>query len=177
MLRPQDLYVLLKLACLPKGGWTFASVGHELGLSSSAVHRGLERAAAGGLYQPRQKGIAPGALLELLLHGARSVYPAIRSGEARGLPTAWAAAPLSQALSFAGDNPPVWPDPNGDVRGMAIKPLHPAVPDAARRDPFLWELLALFDAVRLGGPRERSLAAEMLEQRINAEEFGAEDWG
>ncbi len=136
------------------------------------MHRGLERAAKGGLYQPQQKGLVPGALLELLLHGARFVYPAMRSGEARGLPTAWAAPPLSAALAFAGENAPVWPDPHGEVRGMAIEPLHPAVPDAARRDRRLWEMLALFDAIRVGGPRERGLASEMLEQRI-----GAGNWG
>jgi len=166
MLRPQDLYVLLKLACPSQGSWTFASVGHELGLSASAVHRGLERAASGGLYQPRQKRIVPSALIDLLLHGARYVYPAMRSGEARGLPTAWAAAPLSEALVFSGEHAPVWPDAMGEVRGMAIEPLHPSVPDAARRDHQLWELLALFDAIRVGGPRERALAGELMEKKI-----------
>lgn len=121
----------------------------------------------GSLYQPRRKAVAPDALLELLLHGARFVYPAGRSGEARGLPTAWAAPPLSGALLSSGENPPIWPDALGDVRGWAIEPLHPAVPDAARRDPRLWEMLALFDAIRLGGPRERSLAGEELERRIS----------
>lgn len=59
----------------------------------------------------------------------------------------------------------------GEARGMAIEPLHPAVPDAARGDQRLWELLALFDSIRIGGPRERHLAAEMLEKRI-----AWEDW-
>jgi hypothetical protein len=166
VLRPQDLFILLKLACLPREGWTFASLGHDLGLSSSAIHRGLERAAMGGLYQQRQKDLVPGALIELLLHGARFVYPAARSGESRGLPTAWAAPPLAESLVFAREHAPVWPDAMGEVRGMAIEPLHPAVPDAARRDPRLWELLALFDAIRVGAPRERGLAGKMLEQRI-----------
>lgn len=84
------------------------------------------------------------------------------------MPTAWAAPPLSEALIFAAENAPVWPDAMGEVRGMAIEPLHPAVPDAARRDPRLWEMLALFDAIRVGSPRERGLAGEMLEQRIAA---------
>jgi hypothetical protein len=167
VLRPQDLFILLKLACLPAGTWTFASLGHQLGLSTSAVHRGLERAALGSLYQPGRKAIAPGALIELLIHGARFVYPAERRGEARGMPTAWAASPLSRALVSSGENLPVWPDAMGEIRGLAIDPLHPAVPDAARRDPRLWELLALFDAIRIGGPRERSLAGDLLERRIS----------
>jgi len=172
VLKPQDLFVLLKLACLPAGAWTFANLSYELGLSASAIHRGLDRAAMGGLYQPRHKAIAPGALIELLLHGARFVYPAARGGEARGLPTAWAAPPLAEGLVFAEENAPVWPDAMGEVRGMAIEPLHAAVPGAARRDPRLWELLALFDSIRIGGARERELAAGMLEKRI-----GVEGWG
>ena len=167
MLRPQDLFILFKLACVPVGTWTFASLGHELGLSTSAVHRGLERAAMGSLYQPRRKAIAPGAFIELLLHGARFVYPAERRGEARGLPTAWAASPLSDSLISREENPPIWPDAVGEVRGFAIEPLHPAVPDAARRDADLWELLALFDAIRIGGPRDRTLAGETLDRRIS----------
>lgn len=167
MLRPQDLFILLKLACIPGGTWTFASLAHELGLSPSTVHRGLERAATGSLYQPRRKTIASDALIELLLHGARFVYPAERSGEARGLPTAWAAPPLAGAIVHSEGNAPIWPDAMGDVRGWAIEPLHPAVPDAARRDTRLWELLALFDSIRVGGPRDRSLAGEELERRIS----------
>ncbi|HEY3435719.1 MAG TPA: hypothetical protein VGK41_08705 [Solirubrobacterales bacterium] len=120
----------------------------------------------GSLYQPKRRAVVPGPLTELLLHGARFVYPPERSGEARGLPTAWAAPPLTDVLVSREENPPIWPDAMGEVRGFAIEPLHSAVPDAARRDHRLWELLALFDAIRIGGPRERGLAGEMLEERI-----------
>lgn len=166
MLRAQDLVVLLKLACVPPGSWTFAGLGHELSMSQSVIHRSLERAALGGLYQPSRKNVVRGHLIELLLHGARFVYPASRSAEARGLPTAWAAPPLSRVIASSEESAPVWPDAMGDVRGMAIEPLHPSVPDAARLDSRLWELLALFDSIRIGVPRDRALAGEMLEQRI-----------
>jgi DNA-binding Lrp family transcriptional regulator len=172
MLKPQDVLVLLKLACVPGGSWTFASIAHELGLSPSAVHRGLERADKAGLYQAKRKAINSAALVEFLLHGARFVFPPERGGEARGLPTAWAAPPLSGALVSSGDNPPVWPDAMGEVRGIAIEPLHPTVPDAVRRDPHLGELLALFDSIRLGDARERGLAGDLLEQKIVAGDPG-----
>lgn len=166
MLKPQDLLVLLKLACVPAETWTFASIAHDLGLSTSAVHRSLERAAKAGLFQPKRKAVNSSALVEFLLHGARFVFPAERQGEARGLPTAWAAPPLSSVLVSSRKNPPVWPDAMGEMRGIAIEPLHPVVPDAVRRDPPLGELLALFDSIRLGDARERSLAGDLLEQRV-----------
>ena len=39
------------------------------------------------------------------------------------------------------------------------------VPEAAARNPALYELLVLFDAVRGGSARERSLAIALLDER------------
>ena len=165
MLRPQDILVLLKLA-LWGSNWTFDLLAHELGLSASAVHRSVHRAAAAGLYKPRRKEVDRPALEEFLVHGLRYVFPPQWGGEARGIPTAWAASPLADELSQSGNNPPVWPDPHGGVRGVALEPLDPRVPDAVRRDEELGQLLALVDAIRIGGPRERALAAEGLKARL-----------
>ena len=63
---------------------------------------------------------------------------------------------------------PVWPHKNGVVRGIALYPLYPSVPEAAGRNPALYELLALFDAVRGGNARERALAIDLLEKRLQA---------
>ena len=49
------------------------------------------------------------------------------------------------------------PDPMGNSRGLIVEPLHPNVPKAAKKDSYLYELLALVDALRIGGPREVSL--------------------
>ena len=64
------------------------------------------------------------------------------------------------------DLPPVWPDAQAEGRGLALRPLHPAVPEAARRDPQLGESLALVDALRLGDARTRGVAAELLSKRV-----------
>jgi DNA-binding Lrp family transcriptional regulator len=164
-MKPQDIVVLLKLIGQAPA-WTFEGIGRELGLSSSAVHRSLDRAANAGLYKPSQRKVDRRALTEFLVHGARYAFPPVRGGEARGTPTAWAAHPLSKELSASGENPPVWPDPFGEVRGIALEPLHPSVPEAARRDRNLGQLLALLDAVRIGGARERSLAAKHLKRLL-----------
>lgn len=165
MLKPQDIIVLLKLAG-QQPDWTFERIAAELAMSPSAVHRSLDRAQEAGLYDSRRRAIKRAALLEFLVHGARYVFPAVRQGEARGIPTAWAAAPLAGHLSSSQENVPVWPHALGKVRGIALKPLHPVVPEAARRDEQLGELLALFDAIRIGSARERGLAVKELEQRL-----------
>ena len=42
--------------------------------------------------------------------------------------------------------PPVWPDPEGQVRGYEFSPLYSSVPHACKADPKLYELLALVEA-------------------------------
>jgi hypothetical protein len=172
VLKSQDLLVLLKLVGEPSG-WTFEKIGADLGLSSSAVHRSLDRAQQAGLYDPGRRAVRLPALLEFLTHGAKYVFPAVMRGEARGIPTAWGAPPLAKKLSSSRRNVPVWPHPKGKVRGIALEPLHPAVAEAARRDDHLAELLALFDAVRIGNARERALAVKDLERRLDVEHVPA----
>jgi len=102
---------------------------------------------------------------EFLVHAVKYLFPPELNGETRGVPTAWAAAPLAGELALQNDLPPVWPDPHGRRRGIAITPLHPAVPGLAQRDPDLAERLALVDAIRMGDLRIRNLAAKLLSQR------------
>jgi len=45
-------------------------------------------------------------------------------------------------------------------------PLYEKLPLAAMEDPLLYELLALFDALRIGQARERELAGQHLEERM-----------
>ena len=60
----------------------------------------------------------------------------------------------------------MWPDPEGEVRGATLEPLHKAAPKAAQKDPVLRELLALIDAFRDGHVRERQLAEKELSARL-----------
>ena len=46
-------------------------------------------------------------------------------------------------------------------------PLYPKLPLAAARDQALYELLALFDALRIGQAREREMARKLLEERLS----------
>jgi hypothetical protein len=61
---------------------------------------------------------------------------------------------------------PVWPDARAQGRGLALRPLHEAVPEAARRDQQLGERLALVDALRIGDARTRGVAADLLSKQL-----------
>ena len=156
-LKPQDVVVLLKLVVLGKAEWTYQRLSVELSLSQSEVHAAVRRAVAAHLMSDAKAAsgqpIRP-ALLEFLIHGVRYAYPPEHGALTRGMPT--------------GYPPPVWPYAEGKVRGYALSPLYPTVPAAAERDPKLYEMLALVDAVRDGRARERTLAAKELDSRLKA---------
>lgn len=170
-LKPQDLLVLLRLALLGAGApaLSYAALSAELGLTASAIHAGLERALQAQLVRKDPAGkpqVIREALRLFVQHGARYAFPATRGGQTRGWPTGYAAAPLRDLIIQPGEPPPVWPDKAGPVRGTAFYPLYPSTPRAVAQNPALYELLALFDAVRGGSPRERALALPLLEQRL-----------
>lgn len=96
----------------------------------------------------------------------RYAYAPERGGLTRGIPTSYAAPPLDRLLVANGEPPPVWPDADGEVRGYAFSPLYKSVPQAARRDPRLYELLALVDAIRGREEFARELALRELRTRL-----------
>jgi hypothetical protein len=63
--------------------------------------------------------------------------------------------------------PPVWPDPEGSMRGYEFSPLYSSVSHACKVDPNLYELLALVDAIRDGRARERKIAIKEIQSRIS----------
>ena len=97
----------------------------------------------------------------------RTYAAAVRGRQARGMPTAYAAPPLSDLIHASLDPIPVWPDAHGEARGESFQPLYPSAPAASRADPTLYQCLCLIDALRGGRARERNLAAEHLTRLIS----------
>lgn len=167
-LKPHDLFVLFALLTSGDQSVSYPELAAQTGLAPSAAHGAIKRAVASGLAASRDRrpAVLKPQLREFVLHGARYAFPAVHGKLVRGMPTAYAAPPLDQVIAPSADPIPVWPDKNGKTRGVSLSPLYPSVPDAARRDPKLYELLALFDAIRAGQARERSIAQRMLEERM-----------
>lgn len=171
ILKPQDVVILLKLVVWGRQPWTYQRLAVELSISQSEVHAGVRRAEAAHLMSGTSaasgRPVLP-ALKEFLMHGVRYAYPPEHGGLVRGMPTAYAAPPLNKVIVQTNEPPPVWPYAEGMVRGYKFAPLYPSVPKAAERDPKLYELLALVDAMRDGRARERNMAAKEIERRLTA---------
>lgn len=168
VLKPQDLAVALKLVTLGGSRLSYGELGKRLRLSPFEAHAAVQRLMATGLVVDMGEGPRPvmAALRSFVLHGAPYCYPAVRGEVTIGFPTAYAVSPLKDVVLFSREMPPVWPHPEGVARGVALLPLYEKLPLAALDDPKLYELLALFDALRMGQARERELATKMLEERL-----------
>ncbi len=161
------------LAALPVGSpslYTARALELQTGISKTQINRSLKHCMAIGLAREDRKLGVPRAntraLLEFIIHGLKYVFPA-RAGElTRGIGTSFAAPVLAGRLLSAGEHLLVWPDAHGNTKGLKVEPLFKTAPYAARRDAEMYALLALIDAIRLGQPRESSLATTLLKERL-----------
>lgn len=171
MLKPQDILVSIRLSISPSN-WSYRSLSEELSISLGEISESLHRAEASNLIDLEKRRANRRNLTEFLIHGLKYCYPASKGSVVRGIPTSFGAEPLRKL--FRKDDSeliPVWKDPNGSVRGYEINPFYQSIPEASKKNPALYELLALVDAIREGRARERNLAVSMLEERIGGNDI------
>ncbi|MDZ7630293.1 MAG: hypothetical protein U5K74_02750 [Gemmatimonadaceae bacterium] len=161
-LKPQDVAVALQLALTP--GLTYAALAAATGISQGEVHNAVRRLRGARLVRADVTQVHGPALLEFLGAGVPYAFPADAGAESRGVPTAHAAGVLGEGFSTTESL--VWPSVEGRVRGASVVPLYDGAAATATRNPALYELLALVDAVRLGRVRERTRATQVLRGRI-----------
>src|SRR5271170_8494386 len=118
-LKPQDVYVVLKLVAAGSRRAPYSHLALELVMSPSEVHASVRRARASGLLHGPDFENRPniGALEEFLTHGLKYAFPPERGELTRGVPTGYAAEPLKSRISAGSDPPPVWPSSLGKIRG------------------------------------------------------------
>ncbi len=166
LLKPQDILVLLKLIATKKKGFTYIDVAESLSMSSSEVHAGIKRATAGHLFDANTKGPNRKALEEFLVHGIKYCFIPERGEITRGIPTSYAAPPILDHIVQQDEYPPVWPYPQGTVRGYSYTPLYRTVPEAALKDDQLYKLLVIVDALRDSRAREKEIAVKELKHML-----------
>jgi hypothetical protein len=161
-----DVGALLAIYLNP--GSSFGALAEGLGVSKSSAHAAIARLLRSGLASRiERRGVraAPGPMRDFLQFGVPYAFPAETVPRARGIPTGFSAP----SLRSAGPEealPLVWPSRLGNSVGVGVHPLVPAAPDISFRDPRLYRLLALVDALRLGDAREREIARELIVQSL-----------
>ena len=154
--------------------YTVRNLEAETGIGKSQVSNSLRRSFDVGLAKKDRKTGVPRvnskSLYEFIVYGAKYVFPAKPGQLARGIRTAFVAPVLESHLFSAGELLPVWPDARGNNKGLEVSPLFKTVGHAVRRDPELYALLALVDAIRIGNARESNLAKDLLRKRMEVTE-------
>jgi len=142
------------------------SLENDTGISKTQISLSLSRMYDVGLAKLDRRLRVPKvntkSLLEFIAYGIMYVFPAKEGELARGIATSIASPVLKGKLMTSGELPPVWPNPEGNTKGLSIVPLHPHIFKGIKSDARLYAMLALVDAVRLGHARERNLAIEKL---------------
>lgn len=154
-LKPQDVVVLLKIIALGDQQWFHHTLAEDLGISQSEVSQSLNRSRYAGLLDESRKKVNAIAFNDFLLYGLRYAFPQQPGAVVRGMPTAHSAAPLNKVIRSS--EVYVWPSAKGNEKGQAVEPLYNCAVQASQKDPKLYKLLAMVDALRVGRVREREL--------------------
>ncbi|KZB67192.1 hypothetical protein [Thalassospira sp. MCCC 1A02491] len=182
-MKGQDIVVLLKLISLHNEGQrherggsndddvvSIRGLANSLEISKSEISLSLNRSLYSGLAQKDLQSGRPAAnrraLCDFMFSGLKYVFPVHPGPLVRGLPTSFHAPMLQGRLLSQMEYPFVWPHAKGEVKGQAIEPLFKSIPVAVQRDAFLYQCLALVDAIRTGAARETRLAQQILKERL-----------
>jgi len=170
-LKPQDLLVAIKVFTLGNSSWSQRLLSQTLGMSVSEINSALKRATMARLLcklptVPNKYTAVPESLYEYLVHGAKYSFPANRGTLTRGVPTGMINPHSTNFSEIGVEDILVWPSPNGKKRGIGIEPLFPSVPDLVGRkeNQQMYTLLALFDLIRIGRNREKTVAVKRLSE-------------
>ena len=163
-MRPQDIVILCKIICNGDNHWQNKDLAKALHISPSEISESLNRSMLAGMINDEKKKVLRQSFLEFILHGFHYVFPALPGSMTNGIYTAQSHPWMSK--QFRAEMKYVWPHPRGEVRGLAIEPLYPAVVYAVENDDQLYKMLALMDVLRVGRARELKVAVSELEKMI-----------
>lgn len=175
IIKPQDIVVIAKLlAQKDDKNWSQNSLAYELCLSPSQINSAFKRLVSAGLITPYNPPNKPEPIIkaceEFFIHALKYVFPAKLGEIARGVPTSYSGPSLKLQIISGSDPVPVWPYGEGEVRGLALKPLYSSVPESVSKhpDPLFYDILTMIDAIRSGRAREKQIAIQKLSEILKS---------
>ena len=138
------------------------------GLSAGECHNAVRRLRFSHLLLANERRPSTEVLHNFLVQGAPFAFPPILGSPTIGVLTAHSSAAFQGILQT--NDTIVWPHADGPARGQSLIPLFPGAPALSTRNPALYELLTIVDALRVGTTRVRNIAAELLSERLSRPE-------
>lgn len=155
---------MYKILTIPDSGWQYRDLASFLFISVSEISESLHRSHIAGLIDESKRKVHRQSLMEFIRYGLHYVFPEIPGTMVSGIPTAHSFPFYSR--QFKSDMNYVWPDDDGNIRGLSIQPLYKSVVKAVRQDELLYKMLASIDIIRVGRTRELKVAIEELQKTI-----------
>lgn len=161
IIKPQDVVILGKI--LSEKVWpSQKEIGDSLKISQAEISHALKTLDQIGLINLSTKKINQLAVIEFITHALKFIYPIEKKGTGRGI----LIGPSS--LTFKGKVQPdeynyIWPDPNGESKGIIVTPLIPELSSCVKENEKLFTYLNVIEIFRgLGGVRYRQEAQKIL---------------
>ncbi|MGE4313776.1 MAG: hypothetical protein AB7E85_05840 [Pseudobdellovibrionaceae bacterium] len=182
-MKSQDIILILKFIQLEQqisydeipywqsdSPYAVRNLAGELGISKSEISASIQRSISSGLAIRTRSDTAilipHNEFFKFIIYGLKYAFPVKPGAIKRGIPTAHSAPVFKEKLLSGGEDKYVWPHALGQEKGEAIEPLFKSVPETALKNQFLYDCLALIDAIRVGKQRETAVAKDLLAERI-----------
>lgn len=157
-MRPEDIFVLLKIAVIGSCEWTPFQLSIELGHSQSEIEGSIERLLSANLLRSTRRP-DPDAFKKFLLMDFPDKFRTQPGKLTRGMLTG-----AKPGMFFTGTLPYasiwVWSKKDGPDMGYEIEPLSPHCCFAALNDSRFKKVLGITETLRVAG-KEARLWAEM----------------
>lgn len=165
VLKPQDIVVLGKL--ITDEAWpTQKEIANALELSQSEISHSLKTLEQVSLINVTQKRINKLAVLEFIVHAIKFFYPSEKKGIGRGIKVGPSYSYFSKRV-HPDEFDYVWPDPEGDSKGVIVSPLLTRFSKTIKENEKLLLFLNVIEVFRgLGGVRHRQEAQKALKELI-----------
>lgn len=165
-IKSQDIVVLGKLITDEK--WpSQKDIAISLGLSQSEISHSLKTLEQVGLINSGQRNVNKLAVTEFIVHALKFFYPSEKHGVGRGISVGPSSAYFNKRV-HSDEFHYVWPDPNGDTKGILISPLLPQLTTSIRENEKLLLFLNIIEVFRgLGGVRHLQVAQKALKEILD----------
>lgn len=171
LIRPVDIVVLVhlyveqsrrrsSLSYFDQDLWTYQRLADDLLLPKSTLFRSIQNAESGRLLNSKRLNEA--RFIHFLMYGVPVIFPATPGAMDIGTPTSMTANLFGSAYQLVSTTPHIWPNPNGQIKGITVEPLHACAIGLAERDSDAHRILAAVDGLRLGGARETETSLAFL---------------
>lgn len=164
-LKPQDIVILGKL--ITDSQWPAQKdISESLKVSQSEVSHALKTLEQVGLINLKLKKINKLAVNEFITHALKFFYPIEKKGIGRGVLIGPSFSAFREKIHSDEYNY-VWPDPNGESKGIIVTPLLPELSANVKDDHKLFLFLNVIEIFRgLGGVRHLQEAQKILKDLL-----------